>query len=299
VPATTLDPNAKSSGIALSGGNLVATSSAAGNAASTRTLTGKNYFEAVITTLAGTPSIGLVNHIFAFSTALLGADANSLAFKSTGAVVVNGSTLATIATFAAGDRIDCAIDPASRLIWFRVNGGNWNNNGSNDPATGVGGIDLTSMNLGTLRAAVGASVTGTVWTAKFSTAFTGTAPSGYASLDGIQTSAGQATGVAAGPLASAPSFSNFVGQATIALPSNGMFTSTIDGDVSGVVKELGVAVAGRKVRVYDRATGELLGETTSAGDGSFSLSAQGRATVYVVALDSPYNALIFDGLAPV
>jgi hypothetical protein len=144
-------------------------------------LTGLHYLEATITTLTGTPVIGLVNSSYSMATAtLLGGDANSLGYRSGGAVVANSVTLATLAAFVQGDRIGMAIDPANRLVWFRVNNGNWNNSALNDPATGVGGIDFSGMTLGRLLPAVGFSATGAVWTMKFSTAFTDVAPTGYA-----------------------------------------------------------------------------------------------------------------------
>lgn len=52
-------------------------------------------------------------------------------------------TLATIQTWAANDILGIAVDLDLDLIWFRTNGGNWNNSGANNPATATGGIDLT------------------------------------------------------------------------------------------------------------------------------------------------------------
>lgn len=69
--------------------------------------------------------------------------------------------------------------------------------------------------------------------------------------------------------------------------------------VSGVLKELGVAIGGKKIAVFDEYTHELLGITYSAGDGTWSVDALGRNKVYVIAYDSPYNALIFDNVSPV
>lgn len=286
--------------MALSAGNLVATSSAAGNAASTRNLTGPHYFEAVITTLAGTPAIGLVNHVFTFSTALMGADTNSLAYKSSGIVVVNGVTLSTIAAYVQGNRVDCAVDLANRFIWFRVAGGNWNNNVANDPATGVGGIDISSMNLGTMRAAVGASITGTVWTCKFSTAFTGTPPTGFVSLDTIQVTVGRSIVSDAG-LVFTPDFSTIIGRTTLAKDQmlrafSPAGTSTV---VSGTTKESGVAVSGKKVYMYDRNTGDLIGCATSDGSGNWSIPAVGRPAVRIDGSDPPYNSVVYDNVVPV
>jgi hypothetical protein len=278
--ATTLDPGYKSTGMALSGSNLVGTSSAQAGAGSTRTITGKSYFEAVITTLAGTPSVGLANQSNAnyFNSTLLGADTHSLAYRSSGAVVVNAATLATIATFVQGDRIDCAVDVGSRLIWFRVNGGNWNNNAANNPATGVGGIDFSTMNIATCRAAIGASITGTVWTTKFTAPFTGAAPSGFSSLDTMQITVGQSTD----QQRSVRSFS----------PAGTMTT------VSGTTKESGVAVSGKKVYMYDRSTGDLIGCATSDGSGNWSINAVGRPAVLIVGSDPAFNSVVYDNVVP-
>jgi hypothetical protein len=101
----------------------------------------------------------------------------------------NNATITTIAAYVQGDRIGIAVDALNRLIWFRVNNGNWNNNAANNPVTGVGGIDFSAIAIGTIEAAVSASITGTVWTMKFSTAFTDTPPTGFASMDTIGFSA--------------------------------------------------------------------------------------------------------------
>lgn len=52
-------------------------------------------------------------------------------------------TLASIQTWTTSDRLSIAVDIDNNLIWFRTNAGNWNNSGANNPATGVGGIDLS------------------------------------------------------------------------------------------------------------------------------------------------------------
>lgn len=49
-------------------------------------------------------------------------------------------------TYLAGYSAPCAVDVAfdldAHLVWFRVNGGNWNGSSGNDPETGVGGYAL-------------------------------------------------------------------------------------------------------------------------------------------------------------
>lgn len=293
--ATTLDTNRKSSGFTLSGGNLIATSTAGATAAATRSQTGKHYAEFTITTLTGTPVVGFTGYGFTYNTQLLGVENNGLGYRSGGAVVLNNVTLATLAAYVAGDRIDMALNPNDKLVWFRVNGGNWNNNVLNDPVTGVGGIDFSTMNLGSrLFPAVGSSLTGTVWTCKFSAAFTGTPPTGYASFDDVQLTVGRQSAIGEGVLDVLVDWDIFSG--------NGKQPRELtDGTefVSGILQEVGTPTAGKTVRLYDQATGEILDTDVTAGDGSFSLNAKGKTLVYVIALDSPYNAKIFSDVVPV
>jgi len=73
--------------------------------------------------------------------------------------------------------------------------------------------------------------------------------------------------------------------------------------VAGVVKQDGNPVE-RTVRAYKRASGELLGETTSLTDGRFEIELFSQDEVYAVALDDTsdaddFNALIFDRIVPV
>lgn len=302
-PTTVFDSIAKTN-TTLSNWSQTATSSGAGGARSSRFVQGKTYFEATPITLTGTPSVGICASNWNTSTALQSA-ANSLAYLASGAVQVNGVTLATIATWAQGNRIDCALDPQNFLVWFRVSGGNWNNNATNDPATGVGGIDYSSVftQLGTLAAAVYASVTGNAWTVAFSNAsFAGTPPSGYSSLDAVLYTLARNVGLA---YEANPVSPQYLGPAARAIPSPldryqrafspaGSITA-----VSGLVEEAGVPVQGRVVEVYDRNTGELLGRTLSAVDGTWSIYALGRPTVRVVGSDpTTYNSMVFDNVVP-
>jgi hypothetical protein len=298
--ATTLDLNRKTN-TTLSGGNLVATSSGAGGACSSRMLSGPSYFEGTITTLTGTPSIGIATSGWGTNVALQ-SGTGTLAYLATGAVQINGVTLSTIATWAQGNRIDCAVDPANQLIWFRVAGGNWNNNAANNPATGVGGIDFSSMLEGSIEAAVYASLTGNVWTMVFSAAgFAGAAPSGFASIDNIGLSAVKAAAKAVLP-GSVPASSDISGGlATYGITGGKHFSPagpvTV---VSGTTKEAGSIVTGKKVEVYDRLTGDLLGRTFSDGSGNWSIAALGRPSVRVVGSDpTTYNSLVYDNVVPV
>jgi hypothetical protein len=168
----------------LSGGNLVATSTGAGGVGTSRTILQPSYGEFTITTLTGVPRVG-ISTLNAPQTTTLDAGNFCLGYDPTGAVKMNSVTLATIATYAQGNRVDMAMHPMRELIWFRVNGGNWNNNALNDPATLVGGIDFSGMaQPGTFQMAISTSLTGNVLTAVLSAAgWAGAAPSGYGSLD--------------------------------------------------------------------------------------------------------------------
>lgn len=70
--------------------------------------------------------------------------------------------------------------------------------------------------------------------------------------------------------------------------------------VSGTVKVSGVATGGLFVRAYAKATGELVGSTTTAADGTYSINCgENWADVTVVAYDpATYQALVQDQIVP-
>lgn len=60
-----------------------------------------------------------------------------------GRIRINSTTvLATIGAFGATDVIGMAVDIDNKLIWFRRNNGNWNNDPTANPATGTGGFSF-------------------------------------------------------------------------------------------------------------------------------------------------------------
>lgn len=92
-------------------------------------------------------------------------------------------------------------------------------------------------------------------------------------------------------------------QLLITIKQSDTSTLIIDGDyrygtLSGTVIDESGHPAQRKIRVYDRLTGNLLAETTSKSDGTYSLPAVINGEMYAVALDDDtppsLNALIFD-----
>jgi hypothetical protein len=263
---------------------------------------GPTYFEGTITTLTGTPSIGIAGGWN--NTTDLKSGTNTLAYLPSGAVQVNGSTISTIAAYVQGNRVDCACDPANRLIWFRVNGGNWNNSGTANPATGTGGIDYSGslVALYTLAAAIYASATGNVWTMVFSAAgWAGAAPAGFSSLDAVQYTLARGIQDAydLNPVATrdlgpaARIFGSPLERYTNAFSPAGPMTY-----VSGQVQENSVPVAGKWVEVIDPNTGDRLGRVQSDGSGNWSIACVGRTQVVAFCLDPTFQALIYDQITP-
>jgi len=72
-------------------------------------------------------------------------------------------------------------------------------------------------------------------------------------------------------------------------------------EVSGKVKEQ-LNFVSRKVRLYNRDSGELISETTSDSNGDFSITLASQNECYAVCLDDDsgveYNALIYDRIIP-
>jgi hypothetical protein len=70
--------------------------------------------------------------------------------------------------------------------------------------------------------------------------------------------------------------------------------------VSGTVTVLGVATAGLIVRAYAKATGDMIGQATTASDGTYSIKCGANwADVTVIAYDpTTYQAIAFDRVVP-
>jgi hypothetical protein len=138
---------------------------------------------------------------------------------------------------------------------------------------------------------------------KFSTAFTDTPPTGFASMDTIAYLALATTaptaptsgGVPASfGVKAVPSINDQTTRGKHFSPAGAITV------VSGVTKEAGSPVANKKVEVYDRLTGELLNSSYSDGSGAWSLACLGRPTVRVVGSDpTTYNSVVYDNVVPV
>lgn len=184
-PAPTLDSSNKDSGLALSGGNLTATQSGAGNRSVTSTTShssGKFYLEVTIS--QGNGGLGFANSSFNVSGGVIpGTDAgDAVGSQSSGATAINNSSIGSAWGWIAGDTLGIAVDFTGQKIWYKdlTFAQPWNNNGSADPATGVGGFSLATLAGSAWFAVVCLGVNAETGTINFgATAYTGTAPSGF------------------------------------------------------------------------------------------------------------------------
>lgn len=172
------------SSVTLSNGNLTATSTTGSSwgalvRGTEAYVVGKYYLESIVTNNVGSTTgnwaLGVANS----------SQSNYIGINTANAVgyyALNGefSDFATfVASAANGHTVCMAVDYGAQLMWIRVDGGNWNNNSANDPATGVGGFDISSA-VGQLFPVWEANNTGTATTTNFgSTTFVYTVPSGF------------------------------------------------------------------------------------------------------------------------
>lgn len=295
-----------------SGLNLLALSSAISMASEqVRSAVGALYFEAKIIIKAGTPSVGLIDYYFNPGAQTLGTTIDSIAYQSDGLVRCNNATLATISAFAAGDIVCVAFHPGLKLIWFKVNGGSWNNDGSANPATFVNGIDTSTFRADRVTPAIGFSTGGGITQVYFADAeFNYSEPSGYSSIEETVVTTAWRGEDPAYAYADPASFPTDIGEPnvigdlgtdnfsrTVAFPAGPVKT------IAGEVQEEGVGVEGRLVRLYNRSTGELVGEFRSNALGEFLIpAADPAARHFVVAFDDDitpdYNAKIYDNVIP-
>lgn len=98
-------------------------------------------------------------------------------------------TLATYATWTSGNTLCFAIDIDTGLMWFRVNGGNWNNNAGADPVAELLGLDVHMLfsNAGNGLLWPGCNMGNTSATSLFllTADFTQAVPTGYTSWSGL------------------------------------------------------------------------------------------------------------------
>lgn len=184
---TTFDPSFINANGVLSGGNLTFTGTGGGvNNSIARSISSqasaKTFFEIsdVVTGTSNTVAVGFVNSSEVNSN-YLGQTTNSVGYFNSGQVYINGALITTIAAYTTSDVIDCAADYGGQKLWCRVTGGNWNNNGTANPATGTCPcISTTTMSAGPYYAAALVETSGKQWTGNFGgTSYAFTAPAGF------------------------------------------------------------------------------------------------------------------------
>lgn len=183
---TTWDPSDIDPGITLSPDKLTATSGAGFAYALAKAIashsTGKFYHETTFSTFTSNNQvgIGLAAATVGNSGTPLGAGADSVAYNFSTNFVINSSSLGNGAAWGAGDVLGCAVDLGAKLLWVRVNAGLWNNSGTANPATGVGGINISSLAAVAYFPAITLVNTGDVAVANFgATAYANAAPAGF------------------------------------------------------------------------------------------------------------------------
>lgn len=186
---TTWSPTDKSSGFSLSNGNLTATNvnnAICGIRAAHGATSGKYYWEVACPTLTyGNSGVGVCKLTWNLTTYPAAASAQGLAGTRAldGRIAIDAAWTANYIGAAMSGTLTCiAVDCDKQLIWFRLGAsGNWNGSATANPATGVGGIAITTGNPAqALYPAAWTGNTNDQVVANFGdSAFTGAVPSGF------------------------------------------------------------------------------------------------------------------------
>ena len=185
--SVTWNPADKATQVTLSNGNLtaVATAGAAYGVRGTSAFgNGKFYFEMKAIGTIGHCGIGIANPTSAMSSVNI-SSGTAFVYVDNGATLVNGAAGITVAPCVNGDTLCVAVDLINKMIWYRTNGGNWNNNSSNNPSTNVGGIDISAVTGALYPFIFWNNVSSPTVTANFgATSFAQILPSGFSGAAG-------------------------------------------------------------------------------------------------------------------
>ena len=199
---TTWNPSDKSSGVTLSNSNLTATCNNGANSQGVRGnvshSSGKWYIEFhsfYFASVGGPGGVGIANLSDSLTETSAGAFSNTDAagiFLGKTIEVGNGSAGSSgIVNDLTGSNVaGVAVDMDAGLVWFTTDGTHWNNGGTANPATGVGGYSLTAgtpMGTAYPKAWIRWGLSGAPYdtaTINGSGSFTFTIPSGFTQWDG-------------------------------------------------------------------------------------------------------------------
>lgn len=178
--ATSLDPANKGANVSLSNGNLTGTATSSANSI-TRSIashtSGKYYCEVTIGTAANT-AIGICNSAAALTEYITQLGTHSCGTFGTAYGGAGGTTTAPALT--AGHVLGIAVDIGNAAMWIKdiTAAGNWNANGTANPATNVNGATFSCT--GTVYVATTLGNNADNVTYNFgATAYTGTPPAGF------------------------------------------------------------------------------------------------------------------------
>ena len=179
--AQAFDPANANTALTLSNSNTTVTNTSGSNDKQvrlTRPMVGKSMVSFVLNAANGNNGdpggAGLMGASHsAQSTTYLGGEGNTLG-DYRGSIVTNSGNGGSLgATQAVGQQLDICYDNDNHLFWHRIGNGNWNDNASANPATGVGGRSWNPGESG-VYAAIQAN-NGGQWTV----VNTGTPPAGF------------------------------------------------------------------------------------------------------------------------
>lgn len=183
----TWSPTLKSAHVTLSNGSLTATTDGSGGLnftggivvpAGAIAAAAKFVWDTTITTTGG--NLGIVNGSWPFTDSIfLGNDLNGIGNYGVSGVFLNNTLVTTLAGMNPGDIVQTACIGGS-LIWWRVNGGGWNNDilANQNPATATGGISIAALGTPVYPAYNVQGAAGAV-TANFGPSLSQTPPAGF------------------------------------------------------------------------------------------------------------------------
>jgi len=169
--------------VLLSNGNLTVTGKVGtGGARGSKAISaGKNYFEGKLTAIINnSQALGVCTAAAALAT-INGNTTGAASITRLGVIFVNNvNTGVSLGTRAVNDVLGVVVDTTARLIWFRVAPvGNWNNSGTADPATGIGGLSISALSGGLyVLASTGTTANDAVTMNFGASAFVGAVPAG-------------------------------------------------------------------------------------------------------------------------
>lgn len=224
---TSWDAANSSSAYTLSALNRTATKSSADGDQMTRSLdsfSGKKvYAELLVSNDFLWIGVGNASYSIAAAPGNTGGLNDSIGFYWGDNVRYGGSTIISgVGNNPVPSRLPIAIDAVNMRFWAKMSNGLWNNSGTADPATNVGGIDISAMGTGPLYLIGGAYYGSSVFTIKAATAeWTGTAPTGFVAINAA--AGNQTVSPATGSIALAGLSPALTTQAT---PTTGAITLT-------------------------------------------------------------------------